>query len=217
MKKIRIILADDHQLFRKGLINILNQTDDLAVAAEASNGLDVIKILEEDPSFDLLLLDLNMPYMNGLETVIRLKKRGIKIPTLILSMEENEFTIIQLIRLGVKGYILKDESPENLKQGIRLAIENKYFLNGFLSPRLQSAISEMLNGEESELVKKLTDRELEFLRLTASDHSYKEIANKMGISSRTADSYRDILFVKLQVKSRIGLALFAIKRGLVYL
>ena len=208
-------MADDHQLFRKGLINIINQNEDLEVVGEANDGNDFFRLIDKGLVADLFLLDVNMPNLDGIETVIRLNRRGIKTPVLMLSMEDDEATIIQLMKLGSRGYILKDASPDELMQSIRMAASNKYFINDILSSKVLNSIEEKSNGNGQHIIESLSDRELEFLKLTSTELTYKEMADKMSVSPRTIDFYRDSLFTKLNVKSRVGLAMYAIKKGLV--
>jgi two-component system invasion response regulator UvrY len=210
-QKINVLIADDNQLFRSVLANFLNQTDDIHVKGVASDGLEVFKLLEMDPFYNLILLDFNMPNLNGAETVSRLKKRGFDIPVLMLSMEGNELYIIRLIRMGIKGYLLKDQSPQKLLDAIRTSQTNNLFLFDNSSLRFENLII-----EDNELFDKMTAKELEFLRLTTSDFTYRQIAAEMGVDYKTIENYRELLFIKLQVKSRIGLAYFAVKRGLVF-
>jgi len=213
--KLKILIADDHQLFRKGMINILNQSDEFEVVGEAEDGYGILKQLETGTKCDLILLDVNMPKMNGVDTVSRLKRRGITIPVLMLSMEENEKTIIQLIKMGIWGYVLKDASPDELKNAIRTAAQKQYFINGLLSPTLINAIEG--GPAEKDPIINLSEREIDFLKYCASECTYKEIATEMTLSPRTIDGYRDLLFNKLQAKSRVGLALYAIKKNLINL
>lgn len=208
-------MADDHQLFRRGLANLLNQSDEIEVVEEAADGLEVLSALDKSTNFDLLLLDVNMPNMNGVETVSRLKRRENTIPILMLTYEDSEPLAIQLIKLGVKGYVLKDASPDELKQAIITTATGEYFINGRLSPKLIKLVTGAEESKES--VGRLTDREIEFLKFCASDCTYKDIATKMGISPRTVDGYRDSLFERLNTKSRVGLALYAVKVNLILL
>ena len=210
-QKINVLIADDNQLFRSVLANFLNQTDDIHVKGVASDGLEVFKLLEMDPFYNLILLDFNMPNLNGAETVSRLKKRGFAIPVLMLSMEGNELYIIRLIRMGIKGYLLKDQSPQKLLDAIRTSQTNNLFLFDNSSLRFENLLI-----EDNDLFDKMTAKELEFLRLTTSDFTYRQIAAEMGVDYKTIENYRELLFIKLQVKSRIGLAYFAVKRGLVF-
>ena len=125
--KINVLIADDNQLFSSVLANFLNQTDDIHVKGVASDGLEVLKLLDNDPFYNLILLDLNMPNLNGAETVSRLRRRGFDIPVLMLSMEGNELYIIRLIRMGIKGYLLKDQSPQKLLDAIRTSQQTTFF------------------------------------------------------------------------------------------
>jgi two-component system, NarL family, invasion response regulator UvrY len=213
MDKIRVLLADDHQLFRKGLSIILNQTTSIVVVGEASDGQEVFDLLDSGLVCDVILLDVNMPRFNGIQTMMRLNRRGNQIPVLILSMDEDELTIIQLIKLGIRGYILKDADPEELISSIRQVMLKKFFLNGALSDKLANALENKKRDFDG-LLENIPDRELEFLRFTPSDLTYKEIATQMGVGIRTVDYYREKLFQRLQVKTRVGLALFAIKIGM---
>ncbi len=207
-------MADDHQLFRKGLSIILNQTSSIIVVGEASDGQELLDQLDSGIACDVILLDVNMPRFNGIQTMMRLNRRGNQIPVLVLSMEEDELTIIQLIKLGIRGYILKDSDPDELINSIRLVVQKKFFLNGTLSDKLANALENKKKDFDG-LLENIPERELEFLRYTPSDLTYKEIALEMGVGIRTVDYYRDSLFHRLQVKTRVGLALFAIKIGMV--
>ena len=207
-------MADDHQLFRKGLSIILNQTSSIVVVGEASDGQQLLDLLDSGLVCDVILLDVNMPRFNGIQTMMRLNRRGSQIPVLVLSMDEDELTIIQLIKLGIRGYILKDSDPEELINSVRLVMQKKFFLNGTLSDKLANALENKKKDFDG-LLENIPERELEFLRFTPSDLTYKEIANEMGVGIRTVDYYRERLFQRLQVKTRVGLALFAIKIGMV--
>ena len=213
MKKIKVIIADDHPIFRKGLSDVLNSAADIKVTGEAQNGEEAINLILQGVPCDILLLDVNMPVMNGIQTMSKLNRLGISQPVLILSMDENQANIIQLLKQGVKGYVLKDIPPDQLLESVREVVGNRYILNGVLSPKLSQALENRKNIYNS-VFRNLSERELDFLRLTPSDLTYQEIAASMNVATRTVDFYRDSLFSKLNVKSRIGLALFAIKWGL---
>lgn len=207
-------MADDHQLFRKGLSIILNQTSHILVVGEASDGQQLLDLLDSGLECDVILLDVNMPRFNGIQTMMRLNRRGSRIPVLVLSMDEDELTIIQLIKLGIRGYILKDADPDELINSVRLVMQKKFFLNGTLSDKLANALENKKKDFDG-VLENIPERELEFLRFTPSDLTYKEIALEMGVGIRTVDYYRERLFQRLQVKTRVGLALFAIKIGMV--
>lgn len=214
MKKINVLVADDHTLFRKGLINILNQSPDIQVVAEAAHGFEVLKHVSDGIQIDVILMDLNMPQLDGLETLKRLTSRGFGIPVVMVSMEYYELRVIQLIRLGAKGYILKEADPDEVMDAIRSVARNGFFFNSVVNLQF----IEKMNSRESEDpmdTPNITEREYEFLSLLCSDLSYKQIAEKMSVSDRTVDGYRDDLFEKLNIKSRVGLAVYAVKNGIV--
>jgi len=213
MVKIRILMADDHQLFRKGVCSILNQSPLFEVIGEASDGNELFNLLEEKAQCDVILLDVNMPRFNGFQTMNKLNRKGIQIPVLVLSMEEDEKIIIQFLKLGVKGYILKDSDPHDLMDAIITVSQNKFFLNGALSESLADFVSKKKRKPRS-LLEEMSDRELEFLSYTPTELTYKEIAEQMGVGFRSVDYYRDTLFERLHVKTRVGLALAAIKIGM---
>lgn len=213
MKKIKLLVADDHTLFRKGLVNMLINHPNLAVVGEASDGTEVVEFVQSGTNCNLILLDVNMPKMNGISTMVKLKSMGCKTPVLMLSMEDNENTIIRLINLGVKGYVLKDASYDQLVAAIQITATGNYFMNTVMSANLENAIS--LSNTEDEVL--LTDREIEFLRFAATDLTYKEIAAEMQISVRTVDNYRETLFDRLKIKNRVSLVIWAIRNGIIQL
>lgn len=216
MRPIRILIADDHPLFRTGLVTILSLDPEFEVIGEVSNGSEALRFLESGKKPDILLLDVSMPVMDGVATMCRIRKKKIDIPVLMLSVNDNEATIIQLMKLGVRGYIFKDTSPKEVKNSIREVVADRYYLAGVLPQYSDSAKDNKAQLPPVPL-EELSDRELEFLRWTTTELTYKEIADKMIIGERTIDFYRDKLFARLQVKSRVGLALFAIRSGLVSL
>lgn len=213
MNKIKLLVADDHTLFRKGLVNMLINHPNLAVVGEASDGTEVVEFVQSGANCNLILLDVNMPKMNGISTMVKLKSMGCKTPVLMLSMEDNENTIIRLINLGVKGYVLKDASYDQLVAAIQITATGNYFMNTVMSANLENAIS--LSNTEDEVL--LTDREIEFLRFAATDLTYKEIAAEMQISVRTVDNYRETLFDRLKIKNRVSLVIWAIRNGIIQL
>lgn len=214
MNKIRVMVADDHTLFRKGLINILNEAPDIEVVAEAAHGFDVLKHLTRDKPFDVILMDLNMPQLDGIETLKRINSRGYKVPVIMVSMEYNELRVIQLIRLGAKGYILKEADPDEVVEAIRRVYQSGFFFNNVISLEFLDRM-EAKKWDSGVPDGKLSDREIEFLSHVCTEMTYKEIADKMGVTPRTIDGYRDELFQKLDIKSRMGLALYAVKHGLI--
>ncbi|MBE7170620.1 MAG: response regulator transcription factor [Williamsia sp.] len=209
--KIQIALVDDHVLLRAGLSGLIESFSAYQVLFEADNGKDFIQKLEKKTLPDLVLMDINMPEMNGYETTQWLKTHYPQVKVLALSMYDNETAIVKMLRAGVKGFILKDCEPAALKQAINAVMQVGFHYTEKVTGKLISIVSR----HEKEV--DLNERELEFLRLVCSERTYKEIADEMNKGVRTIDGYRDTLFEKLDVKTRVGLVLYAIKNGIVHI
>ena len=213
-KKIQVGIVDDHSLLRKALAKLISSFENYAVLFEGDNGKDIKnKITPQNVIPDIILLDVNMPDMDGYETVRWLHKNYPQVKVLALSMFSDENTIIRMLRLGAKGYILKNIEPEELKQALDSIMKKDFYLSEYISGKIISGLHKDLGNPEDPIV--LNDKEKEFLRLVCSELSYKDIADKMFISPRTVDNYRNTLFEKLKVRTRVGLVMFAIKNGLV--
>lgn len=212
MSKYSIAIVDDHVLFAQSLTSLISTFETYEVVFHALNGKEFISKLDSSKKRpDIVLLDINMPIMNGLETMEWLNKNQPNMPVLALSMDDSEDTIIKMLRFGAKGYILKDIHPKMFKKAIEDVI-NKGF---YFSDKITYSILDLVDkGNETDTIK-LKDREVEFLKLACTEKTYKEIAEKMFLSPKTIDGYREVLFDKLQVKSRIGLVLYAIKSKLI--
>jgi DNA-binding NarL/FixJ family response regulator len=161
-------------------------------------------------------MDINMPEMDGFETTVWLKKNYPEIKVLVLSMYDNEASIIRMLKCGAKGYILKDCEPSVLKTAIEDVLIKGYFYSDLVSGKLIHALNKIQDDDNDfKALFSLNARETDFLKYTCTELTYKEIADKMFVSPRTIDGYRDALFEKLHVKTRVGLAIYAIKNGLV--
>lgn len=216
--KRTIALADDHVLLRNGLANLLKDLD-YQVVAEASNGKELLDKLQAGITPEVVLMDINMPTMDGYETTLWIKRNYPNIKVIALSMYDDEAAIIRMLRNGAKGYILKDSDPSELKAAIHAVLTKGFYHSEMVTGKLIHTINH-LDEPEGSAVKDtigLNEKELEFLKLACTEMTYKEIAEKMYLSPRTIDGYRDALFEKLDIKSRVGLVLFAIKNGIVRL
>ena len=213
--KTTIALADDHVLLRNGLAGLLNELD-YEVVFEADNGKQFIEKIKTHTAPQLVLMDINMPEMDGYDTTLWLKKNHPQVKVLALSMFNDENAIIRMMKNGAKGYILKDSSPAELKAALQ-ALETKGFYHSELVTGTLIHTINHLDDPEGSIkdVLGLNDRELELLKLMCTEMTLKEIAEKMNLSPRTVDGYRDTLLDKLQCKSRVGLVIFAIKNGIV--
>ena len=209
--KIKVVLVDDHILLRNGLRGLIDSFNNCTVLYEANNGKDFINKLKAEQIPDIVLMDINMPEMDGYETTLWVKNNHPEIKVLALSMYDNENAIIRMLRAGVKGYILKDCDPSELEYAINSIMTSGFYYTENVTGKLVSIVSKKDNDDE------LNEREITFLKLVCSELTYKEIADKMYKGVRTIDGYRDALFEKLNVKTRIGLVLYAIKNGIVSL
>lgn len=210
-----VALVDDHVLLRNGLCNLLKDFG-YTISFEAGNGTQLIEKLTTHPVPQVVLMDINMPQMDGLETTLWLKQHYPEIKVLALSMLDDEATILKMIRNGAKGYILKDCEPDELNTAIIAVLQKGFYHSELLSGKLMQGLS---NGSEEETKaphKQLFNvKELEFINWACTELSYKEIADKMKASPRTIDGYRDAIQEKIDVKGRIGIVLYAFKNGLV--
>lgn len=206
-------IADDHTLLRKALGKLINSFDNYMVLFEADNGKEIKNQIAQHNVPDLVLLDVNMPEMDGFETASWLNKNYPKIKILALSMFSDEKTIIKMLRMGAKGYILKNIDPDELKNALDSVMKKNFYLSEYISGKIISGLHKDVDRIEDP--EPLTPREKDFLRLICSEITYKDIAAKMYVSPRTVDEYRNSLFEKLKVKSRVGLVMYAIRNGLV--
>jgi len=210
-----LALIDDHVLMRNGLSGLLEKLGH-TVILEAGNGAELIDKLNPSNLPEIALLDVNMPVMNGYDTAIWLKEHYPGINVLALSMHDNETSIIRMIKAGARGYVLKDCDPLQLQSAINDVLSKGFYFSDIVNGKLIHAISSSDESNSSiNFLANSSDKEISFLKYTCTELTYKEIADKMNISPRTVDGYRDALFEKLQIKTRVGLAIFAIKHGIV--
>jgi DNA-binding NarL/FixJ family response regulator len=209
--KITIGIADDQQLFLRSLSNLINSFNDFEVVVEALNGEELIKYVGTLKTLpDIILIDVQMPVMDGPTAVAKIASNYPSIKTVALSMKEDDHSILRMLRAGCSAYLLKDLHPKELERALLEVRKTGYYNSDTLSVHYMR----LLRKQDSEEIK-LTDREKAFLKLACSDFTYKEIASKMFLSEKTIDGYREALFVKLNVKSRTGMALEAIRQNLV--
>jgi two-component system, NarL family, invasion response regulator UvrY len=208
-----VAIADDHTLLRKALAKLVGSFEDYAVLFEADNGKEIKRKINEHQVPDLVLLDVNMPEMDGFETVTWLNKNYPKIKVLALSMFSDERTIIRMLRQGARGYVMKNIEPDELRRALDSVVKKNFYLSEEISGKIISGLHK--DADRVEDPPSLTQREKDFLRLICSEITYKDIAAKMFVSPRTVDEYRNSLFEKLKVKSRVGLVMYAMRNGLV--
>lgn len=210
MEITKVALVDDHRLFRSGIASMINAFPEYKVLFEASNGQDFIAKINKRFRPHIVLLDVNMPVMDGIETARWLQQHYPDINIIILSMFDDSNKVVSLISMGVKGYILKDAEPEEFKKALDVVASSGVYYPAFVTRHLVKNLN-----SESEI--RLSSRETEFLKLACTELTYKEIADQMSVGVRTIDGYRDQLFEKLNVKNRVGLVIYAIKNKVVQL
>ena len=211
MKELSILLVDDHQIIIDGLRSLVNSVDGLSVIGEANNGKEAIELLQVLDA-DVVLMDIDMPVMNGLDATKAIKAKSGKTKVLILSMHCESAMVKELIEIGVDGYLLKNASKEELIQAITKVSEGQqYFATDVTLSLLNKDKPLLYTNPEVELTK----RETEILKLIADGFSNKEIGEQLYISHRTVDTHRTNLMKKLEVNNIAGLISFAIKNGIV--
>ena len=211
METFQIALVDDHNLFRSGIAALINGLKGYQIMFEAANGQHLMRKISPKFKPHIILLDINMPQMDGIVTAQWLRSNYPEINIIVLSMFEDADKVLAMVKLGVKGYLLKDAEPYEFEQALSNVSQNEVYFPQFVTRHLISNFNKPVDTV------KLNNREIEFLKLSGTELTYKEIADQMCISVRTVDGYRDQLFEKLQIKSRVGLVLYAIKNKLIEL
>lgn len=215
MNLIKVAIADDHKLFRKGVILSLRQHTNISFIIEAENGDELLtKIAEETP--DIVLMDLRMPGKDGIETTKEVSRRFPNIRILILTMYEDERFVSHLMENGANGYLLKNADPAEIKKAIMEVMARGYYLNNFVNRVLlkkTNARNKTIPSLSSEIV--LSDKEKEVVRLLCMEFTASEIAVKMEISPRTVESIKDRLMERFGLKNTAGLVFFAVKNNLI--
>lgn len=214
----KIVLVDDHVIVRDGLKELIEKLGPYQVVREFDNGEDFLIYMNTGERPDLTVMDLSMPGIDGLEVMKRLNTGRIKIPVLILTLKEDEELVIQLFRLGARGYLTKNSPSITMKQALEDIFRTGYFHNEFMQISLendQSAKSSKSDETES-ILKKISPREKEFLKWVCNEmeYTYDQIADLMKVNQRTVDGYRQTLFEKFSIKSKTGLVLFVLKHRL---
>ncbi len=214
--QLKIVLVDDHNLFRKGLINIINSLGEgYTVLGEAANGKQLLELLarmEQQP--DIVILDINMPEMDGFETLQALNRQYPAIKALVVSMIEKEETILRILKAGAKGYLGKDVETTEFKNALHAIHQKGYYYTDFLTGRL---VHQLQKDSIEKIKPEFNAREIEVLKLACTELTYKEIADQIFLSIKTVDTYRDSLFRKIGATSRVGLVIYAIRNNIVQL
>jgi DNA-binding NarL/FixJ family response regulator len=209
--KTKVIIVDDHLLFSQSLKLLIDSFKDFEVISSFENGKIFVNHLQENQNLDvdLILLDVNMPVLDGLSTMKWIKENKPNLKVIALSVNDEEDIIIKMITNGAKGYLLKDTSPDIFKEAMICVTEKEFYFT-----ELVSGILVKKAKDDSKKVS-LKEKEITFIKHACTEKTYKEIASEMCLSPKTIDGYRECLFDKLEIKTRIGLVLYAIKNKIV--
>jgi two-component system, NarL family, invasion response regulator UvrY len=222
--RIKIAIADDHALFRKGIIKLLD-VERYAFMFDVANGQELILRLQEDRNNlpHIVIMDVEMPIMNGYAATSWMRENCPEVRVLVVSMIDKEEAIVRMLRLDVKGYLSKEMEPEDLHEALQSIMRKGYYYTDIVTNKLLHSIkaevplpgANIKKFEVRPLWEQLNQRQKDFIRYACTEMRYEDIASIMYVSPKTVDGYRDAVFEKFNIKSRVGLVLFAIKNGLV--
>lgn len=210
---IKLAIVDDHTLFRKGFIALLKDFPEFEIVSEASNGEELLETLKET-SVDVILMDIQMPIMDGIETTERLQFKYLNTRIIIITSHNDDELIKHLISKGANGFLLKNQDIETIKDAIHGVLENGYFFNDKVSKTMVKSL--VKNGEISPSFarKKLTEREIEIVKLISKEMTSKEIAEKLCLSPRSVDGHKERILQKINAKNIIGVIMYAVRNQL---
>lgn len=212
---INIILADDHIVLRDALALSIDASENFRVIGRAADGYELLELLRLGEIPDIILLDLHMPKMDGYEVAAIIQRKYPSVKVLVLTMYDSEIALIRLLQMGVRGFLKKDIHPNELDVALEEVANDGYHYSNNTTGKLGVMLYKA-KIDKTSIEKSLpSEIEVEFLKLASTDMTYKEIAMVMKLTPRAVDSYRDALFEKLDVKSRVGLAIFSIRNGIV--
>jgi len=202
----KVVVVDDHVLLSQAIGELVNGFDSFELAYLCNNGQELLDAMEQPNKVpDMVLIDINMPILNGIDTTTILKQKYPDVKVLALSIEENEATILKMLRAGASGYLMKDTKKAILLEALIQVREKGYYHTNTVA---QLLVGQLIDDKPETVLK---DREIEFIKLACTEKNYKEIAELMFLSPKTIEGYRDSIYEKLNIKNRIGLVLYAIR------
>jgi DNA-binding NarL/FixJ family response regulator len=213
---VTVLLADDHPIVRQGLRHLLEAEPNLSVAGEASNGLEAVQLVEKFKP-DVLIVDIVMPELNGLEVLKQVRERSSKTCCIVLSMQSADVYVVEALKAGALGYVLKETGPSELLSAVHQVIKGQRYLSPRISERLIDMLIESSQKSTADPYQTLTNREREILQMAAEGLSSAEIAKRLSISPRTAELHRGRMMNKLGLKNQTELIRYAFKRGILTL
>jgi DNA-binding NarL/FixJ family response regulator len=213
-KPIRILLADDHDLFRAGIRSLLQSLSGIEIIAETGDGREALRLCKAHQP-DVVLMDIMMPQLNGLDATARLAAISPEMHTIILSMNANEEYVLQALRCGAAGYLVKNISPSELEQAIRAVARGETYLSSAISKHVIAAYVQRVGGEAIGAFDRLTPRQREVLQLVAEGNTTKQIGGALKLSVKTVEMHRSQLMAALDIHDIAGLVRYAIRMGLI--
>lgn len=213
---ISIAIADDHHLVAEGLANLVQKFTNYEVLFVAENGRDLLNHFQRGPLPDIALVDLNMPEMDGFETAVQLRQLHPTVRVIALLMTDREEPIARMVRNGARGYLYKNCRPSELHLALDDVMAKGFYYSDFITHQLPQHIKAPEVAEPMTFFN-LNNREYKFLKMACSELTYNQIADKMCVSPRTVDGYREVVFQKMSVRTRVGMVMEAVRHGLVQL
>lgn len=209
-KKLKVYIADDHTLFRKAMLNLLQTFDRVSEVKDAENGKELMTLVKFDPP-DIAIVDLQMPVMDGTETCEQLINKFPDVKIVILTMHDSERYMVHMMEIGVHAFLLKNTEPDELKKAIYSVVDKDFYHNDWVASVMRkNVMSQRPKFKETDL----TERELQIVRLVCSEYSNKEIAERLSVSERTIEHHRASIMKKLGLRTTIGLVHFAYEVGI---
>ncbi len=212
--KVKIVIADDHAIVREGIKNLVELSDQFEVVGLAENGKDALAICKSEKP-DILLLDISMPSMSGIETMKRLLKAKLKTKVIALTIHDEKAYLVETLSLGVKGYVLKDAGSDILLEAIREVADGKEYVYPSMRKYLDQKTKKMILSGKTDVFDLLTSRELEVIKYLAEGKSNKDISDSLYISEKTVKNHISNIFKKLGVNDRTSAAMYAVKKGII--
>ncbi len=215
MNKVRVILADDHGIVREGIRHLLEGQPDMEVVGEATDGREVV-VLAEKMSPDVVVMDIAMPNLNGIEAAVQILRRRPKVGVIILSMHEDEEYVVRAVSAGVKGYLLKDTAQIDMVRAVRSVAQGESFFSPAIARKLLDEFARQLQSKrQGDSYDLLTDREKEILQPLAEGKSAKEIAAALNISQYTVETHRTHIMQKLNLHSAAEIVLYSVRKKII--
>ncbi|WP_334055919.1 response regulator transcription factor [Polaribacter sp. P097] len=207
MSKFSVVVVDDHTLLSQAIQTMVNTFKDFTVLYTCKNGQELVdRFSENGKKPDVVLMDINMPVMNGIKATAYIAEHHPKVNVMALSVEDDDKTILKMIKAGAVGYLLKDTEKTVLEKALREIVENGFYHTKNVTNLLMKSVNGVLKDDVV-----LKPREIEFLKLACTEMTYKEVADKMCLSPKTIDGYREALFAKLNVRNRVGMVIYAVR------